>query len=594
VTNLQVAAFEANLGDVVSRDGHWADEARAAAPNVPGLGLDVLLSQLIDRAQDIRQAHERLRGLLSANRLIISNLTLASVLRHIVEAARDLVDARYAALGVIAPDGDSLESFIYAGMDEGVVDHIGPLPTGKGLLGALIDEPQPIRLNAIADDIRSAGFPAHHPVMNNFLGVPIRVRDSVFGNLYLTEANSGEFTEDDEEVVLALAATAGVAIENARLFEQADQRERWLQASVAITTQLLTGDGQEPLELIARQARHVADADIASVVLPKPSGNQLMVEVADADEPTDLTGYAFPAENTLSGQAIDTGRPVLLDDAVSGPVPLHLLEVMTVGPVMALPLVGMTGVRGSLVIGRRAGRPRFESADLDMATTFANHASVALELADARSREQQIALLEDRDRIARDLHDHVIQRLFAAGLTLDGLAGAVPPDAAVRIGGVINDIDETIRQIRTSIFELRGHLGPQLVSARSRVTEIVAEVTPLLPAAPRVRFVGAVDSLVPETVADELVAVVREGLTNVARHSSATTVELMLSATPTRVALDIVDDGVGVGESTRRSGLANLRQRAEKLGGTMTLEPRALDPSSAGNEGTHLRWTVPL
>jgi signal transduction histidine kinase len=229
-----------------------------------------------------------------------------------------------------------------------------------------------------------------------------------------------------------------------------------------------------------------------------------------------------------------------------------------------------------------------------MATTFANHASVALELADARAREQQIALLEDRDRIARDLHDHVIQRLFAAGLTLDGVVSSLAPEAAGRIGGVVNDIDDTIRQIRTSIFELRGQLGPQLGSARSRISEVVTEVTPLLSAAPRVRFVGAVDSLVPEAIADELVAVVREGLTNVARHSGATTVDLMLSATPTRVALDIVDDGVGIGETTRRSGLANLRQRAERFGGSMTLEPRALIPASAGNQGTHLRWTVPL
>jgi signal transduction histidine kinase len=594
VNEPQVNAIGASLGDVDSPGRHWAAEARPAVSEAPELGLDVLLSQLIDRAQDIKLAHERLRGLLSANRLIISNLTLSAVLRHIVDAARELVDARYAALGVIAPDGGSLEAFIYSGIDESAVEEIGPLPTGKGLLGALIDDPRPIRLHAITDDIRSSGFPAHHPVMTSFLGVPITVRNSVFGNLYLTEAASGEFTADDEEVVLALAATAGVAIENARLFEQADQRERWLQASVAITTQLLTGEGQEPLELIAKQARHVADADIASVVLPKASGDQLMVEVADADEPTDLTGYAFPARDTLSGQAIDSGRPVLLDDAVSGPVPLHLLEVMTVGPVMALPLVGLAGVRGALVIGRRAGRPRFESVDLDMATTFANHASVALELADARAREQQIALLEDRDRIARDLHDHVIQRLFAAGLTLDGVVSSLAPEAAGRIGGVVNDIDDTIRQIRTSIFELRGQLGPQLGSARSRISEVVTEVTPLLSAAPRVRFVGAVDSLVPEAIADELVAVVREGLTNVARHSGATTVDLMLSATPTRVALDIVDDGVGIGETSRRSGLANLRQRAERFGGSMTLEPRALIPASAGNQGTHLRWTVPL
>ncbi|MDT4932892.1 MAG: hypothetical protein QOK11_784 [Pseudonocardiales bacterium] len=560
----------------------------------PRLGLDQLLAQLIERAHDVIAAQSRLRGLLAANKMIIGDLELPVVLRRIAEAACQLVRARYGALGVLAPGG-GLQEFIHVGIDDEAAELIGPLPSGKGLLGALIDDPRPIRLRTMSEDIRSVGFPPNHPPMSSFLGVPIRVRDEVFGNLYLAESEAGEFSAEDEELVTALAATAGIAIENARLFDQAERRQGWLRASTEITRQLLSAEGEEPLRVVARQVREIADADIVTVLLPTSSG-RLMVEVASGVRADELTGHTYATENTLAGLAFETGRPVLVGDVSEDAMfHLHLSEVLPVGPVMALPLVGLRGTRGALIVGRLHGRSRFDEADLDMAMTFANHAAVALELADARADQQRIVLLEDRDRIARDLHDHVIQRLFAAGLTVQSVASGLGTDErARRLDRVVSGIDDTIRQIRTSIFQLRGQLGPQTGTVRTRLLDTIAEVTPSLGFEPRLGFSGPIDSVVPEPVVDDLVAVTREALTNVARHAHASQAELTLSATAGVLTLDVVDDGGGIGEATRRSGLANLRERAERLGGSMVIMSQASEESPATEEGTHLRWTIPL
>ncbi|MDQ2749543.1 MAG: GAF domain-containing protein [Actinomycetota bacterium] len=561
----------------------------------PRLELDQLLTQLVARAEDVIATQGRLRGLLAANNMIIGNVALPVVLRHIVEAACNLVNARYGALGVIGPAGE-LQEFINVGIDEQTAARIGPLPQGKGLLGALTIDPRPIRLRTMSEDSRSVGFPPGHPPMDSFLGVPVRVRDRVFGNLYLTERAGGEFTAEDEELVTALAATAGVAIENARLFDETERRQSWLQASTQITRQLLSSEGEEPLKLIARQTREVADADIVTVVLPTANGQRLMVEVASGVKADELTGYTYPVQDTLAGLSFDSGRAVLIGDVTEDPkFRVHLSEAVPVGPVMVLPLVGTQRMRGALVVGRVRGRHRFDEADLAMATTFANHAATALELADARADQQRVVLLEDRDRIARDLHDHVIQRLFAAGLSVHSVAAGMGDDSrAERLDRVVTGIDETIRQIRTSIFQLRGQLGPQTGTARVRLLAVLAEVSALLPFEPRLRFAGPIDSVVPEAVVDDLEAVAREALTNVARHAQATYAEIALTASASEVALDVIDDGVGIGAIERRSGLANLRQRAERHHGTLVLtSPAPLDVPATG-KGTHLRWTIPL
>ena len=556
-----------------------------------------LRNELIDRARDLVAAQGRLHGLLRANQAIVGDLALPAVLRRIVQAACELAHARYGALGVIDSASGGLEQFVHVGLDEQTAARIGHLPKGKGLLGVLIDDPRPIRLRTITDDPRSVGFPAHHPPMTSFLGVPVRVRDDVFGNLYLTEREGGgQFTAEDEELVCALAATAGVAIENARLYEQARHRQDWLQASAEVTRQLLSPEGEEPLRLIARQARQIADADVVTVVLPTADGQRLIVEVAAGEGADELTALIYPIENTLVGLALANGRPVLIGDAGEDQrYTLHLSAVVPVGPVMILPLGGSQRVRGALVIGRLRGRPRFAQVDLDMANTFANHAAVALELADARTDQQRVVLLEDRDRIARDLHDHVIQRLFAAGLTVQSVASGLGPDGrATRLSRVVSDLDETIRHIRTSIFQLRGPLGPETGTVRTQMLAVVAQLAPLLGFDPQVRFTGPIDAVVPEPIVDDLVAVLREALTNTARHARATRVDVDVTASSTELSIDVTDDGVGIGDTERRSGLANLRQRAERHGGALILTRNASYETPPIQEGTRVRWTIPL
>ncbi len=579
----------------LEEDGPPEKSAAPALPDGPKLEFDQLLTQLVDRVRDVLAAQGRLRGLLEANQTIVKDLGLSVVLRRIVEAACSLVRARYGALGVLAPGG-GLEQFVHVGVDDETVARIGHYPEGKGLVGALIDDPRPIRLRTISGDHRSVGFPAGHPAMDSFLGVPIRVRGEIYGNLYLTEREGGEFTAADEELVVSLAATAGIAIENARLYEQANRRQDWLQASTQITRQLLSDDGEEPLQLIARQAQQIADADMVTVVLPTADGQRLMVEVAAGVGADQLTALTYPIEDTLAGLALSNGRPVLVADGTQDERDLmHLSEVETVGPVMVLPLVGSQRVRGALVIGRLHGRQRFDDADLDMATTFANHAALALELADARDDQQRVVLLEDRDRIARDLHDHVIQRLFAAGLTVQSVASGLGSDEwAARLNRVVSDVDETISQIRTSIFQLRGSLGPQTGTVRASLLTVISQVTPLLGFEPQMRFTGPIDAVTPQHVVGDLVAVLREALTNVARHAQATRADVDVTATLTYLALEITDDGVGIGDTQRRSGLANLRLRAEQLGGTLVITTGAPESTHPTQEGTRLRWSIPL
>ena len=561
-------------------------ESLADYSAAPRLELDQLLTQLIDRAQDVVAARDRLRGLLRANRLIIGDLALPVVLRRIAEAARDLVQARYAALGVLGPDG-GLEQFIHVGVDDETVARIGHLPEGKGLLGALIDDPRPIRLANLADDPRSVGFPEGHPAMSCFLGVPIRIRDEVYGNLYLTEREGGPFTAEDEELVAALAATAASAIDNARLYAEAGRRQRWLEASTEITRQLLSSEGEPPLSVIARRLHEMADADVVAVVLPTADPQRLMVEVATGEQAAQLTALSYPVEDTIAGVAINTGRPVLVGDVTQQQSYLvHLAQLTPVGPMMALPLLGTQGSRGAVLVARVPGRHRFNEADLDIATTFAQHAAVALELADARADQQRMMLLEDRDRIARDLHDHVIQRLFAAGLGVQSVAASAGSDSgASRLNTIVDDLDETIRQIRTTIFELRGPLTPQPSTVRSQVVDVIDEVVPMLGFSPALRFTGPVDTIVPDEVAGDLIAVVREALSNIARHAHASAAAVEVTATPAQLTVDVADNGVGIGESKRRSGLANLARCAERYGGSLTLPD---------HEGTQLRWTIPL
>jgi signal transduction histidine kinase len=560
-------------------------------PDLPRLELDQLLEQLVDRAQEVMGTQGRLRNLLRAQRLVSGDLTLPVVLRRTVEAARDLVSARYAALGVIGPAGGLIE-FVHEGMADDVVRRIGRPPQGKGLLGALIDDPQPIRVAHLADDQRSSGFPSGHPPMDSFLGVPIRVRDEVFGNIYVADSERGEFSAEDEELLLALAGTAGVAIDNARLYASARARGEWLQASAAITRQLLAPDALDDVALavIAERTKDIADADLALLLFPDDVDPGLLrIEVSVGANAEHLRGKAVAVDASLAGQVFRGGEPARVALLAQG----FGLSALTsgeveIGPALAVPLSGWGQVHGVLSVARLAGRPGFQPPDVEMVASFANHAALAIELAQARREQERAAMLDDRERIAADLHDHVIQRLFAAGLSLQGFAAGLPPGrAADRVQQTIVDLDDTIKQIRTSIFRLQQDPRAVVVGVRSQLLDLLAELTPVLGFEPGLQLSGVLEGTVPAPVVEDLLAVLREALTNVARHAAADSVDVSVNAGSGRLVLEVRDDGRGMGAATRRSGLANLRRRAEAHGGTLEILPR--QPS-----GTGLCWSVPL
>ena len=531
-------------------------------------------------------AEGRLRALLEANRTIVADLDLSRVLRRIIESAMRLVGADYGAVGVIGSDG-ALAEFVHVGIGEDEVAVIGDLPEGRGLLGLVLAEQQSFRVDDVTDHESSVGFPPHHPPMRAFLGVPVRVREELFGGLYLTRTDAEPFTAQDEETVTSLAGSASVAIENARLFDEARLRQRWLAASTEVTRRVLAGD-DAALRLIARSVHALSESDLTTVV--RPVDDELRVAVAEGHDAGGIEDTRYAASGTLSEHVLQTGKPVRLTDA-EDPSNLdgrsiYLSGQVHIGPVMALPLLGRKEVRGTLVVMRRRGRSPYTQVDADLATTFANQAAVALELAEARRDQQRVLLLEDRARIARDLHDHVIQQVFAAGLVVQATAASIHDAASVQaLQEVVEHLDDAIKQIRVSIFQLEPPVPGGL---RAAVMGVVTELQPALGFAPRLDLDGPLDSVATTDLVRDVTAVAREGLTNVARHASATTAQLSVFATTTRLTVTISDDGIGVGDAARRSGLDNMRRRAEDRNGSMAI---AEVPDLGG---TSLVWMVPI
>ncbi len=505
--------------------------------NAEAGGLDELLSQLIERAQDVMATQDRLRGLARASRIIASDIHLPDLLRRIIEAARELLDAEFAALGVVAPDL-RLEQFIHVGTTAEDADRIGQLPAGRGVLGLLIKEARPQRLDDISKHPQAHGFPPGHPPMRTFVGVPIRIRSEIFGNLYVAEKRNGlQFTAEDEELALALAASAGVAIENARLFAESQQRQHWLTASAELTRHLLA-DGADPLRMIGSKVQAVAGADFTAVLLESATAGQLKVEVALGPHAEDLVGTDIGLGESIVGRALRERRPLLVDDATTdallGP------EIPRLGPLMTVPLAA-TSSHGALLIGRSTGGHPFTESELDMAAGFAGHIAVALELALARTERDQLGVLEDRDRIARDLHDQVIQRLFAVALGMQDMADYEESADADRLAGYIDDLDATIKEIRATIFDLRHTRTPE-TGTRARIAAVVKEFQPAFGFVPRIHTEGPVDTLLEGTVAENLLAAVRDGLSNAARHAHSTRVEVTVRIVRETVILDILDD----------------------------------------------------
>ncbi|MFI7642750.1 GAF domain-containing protein [Nonomuraea sp. NPDC049400] len=558
-------------------------------PLMPQTRLDELLAELQSRLNAVLATRDRVHALLEAVVSVGSELDLETVLRRITETATKLVDAGYGALGVIGQK-NTLIQFIPVGLTEEEIARIEHWPHGLGLLGLLIKDARPLRLGRISDHPASYGFPPGHPPMGTFLGVPIRVRDEVFGNLYLTEKRGGgEFDEDDEAIVIALATAAGVAVENARLYEESRRREIWLQASSEVTTNLLSGaDPRQVLSLVAARAREISDADLVQVLLPDLSRQSLIVEVAEGEGAQELPGTAFEVSATLAGDVFTQGEPVSDVDMQRAPYPDSPLRRLGYGPGVMVPLGRVPAVRGVLVLAKRSGRLPFSGADQQMLQAFAGQAAIALELAESRRDAERLGLLEDRDRIAKDLHDVVIQRLFATAMTLMSTIRLIErPEAAKRVQHAIDELDETIRQIRSSIFALQGSGEEAMPSLRGQIVELVEGAAGHLGFMPGLRMEGQIDTMVSAPVAEHLLAVLREALSNVVRHSHAGRADVLVEAAGAQLVLVVTDNGVGLEETERRSGLRNIEERAARLGGAAGLET----PETGG---TRLRWQVPL
>lgn len=550
------------------------------------LRLRELLLEVQDRIEQIVEGRDRLDGLIDAILAITSGLKLDATLRAIVHTAAELVDARYGALGVRGYDHRLVE-FVYEGIDEETRHLIGSLPEGRGVLGALIEEPKPIRLDDISRHPASVGFPLHHPPMRTFLGVPVRIRDEVFGNLYLTEKADGQpFSDDDEVLVQALAAAAGIAVDNARLFEESRTREAWIEATRDIGTQMLAGaDPAMVFRLIAEEALTLMAGAATLVAVPLDDeapacevDDLVIVEVAGEISPA-VKQMTVAVSGTSIGGVFHDRTPRRfdrLDLAVDGPV--------EPGPALVLPLRAADTVAGVLVALRSADEQPFSDKQLDMMAAFADQAALAWRLATAQRQMREVEILTDRDRIARDLHDHVIQRLFAVGLTLQGAAPrARVPAVRESIYSSIDDLQEIIQEIRSAIFDL--HAGPSWATGlRHRLDKVIDQLA--IPALhTTVQYTGPL-SVVDTVLANHAEAVLREAVSNAVRHANATSLAINVSVEDD-VRVEVVDDGVGISGDITESGLRNLRQRADDAGGEFTVE-------NMPTGGTLLRWSAPL
>jgi two-component system, NarL family, sensor histidine kinase DevS len=538
---------------------------------VERLELDALLQQLRDRAEDVLGTQSRLRGLLRANAAVAADLSLPVVLHRVAEAARDLLQARYAAIGVIGRDR-RLEQFVHAGRPAETRTRLGESPHGRGILSLLITDTD------LASNPAAAGLPP-----GRLLSVPIRVGEAVFGDLYVAErADGAQFSAEDEQLATALAVAAGGAIANARLFTESEQRRRWLVASSALTNQLLNPDTAQPLTVITEQAATAAGADFTTLALPD-GDDQIIVAAVSGGLAGDLAARIAPLHTSLAGRAIGTGEPALITDYHDENPALAVSGEM--GPVLVVPITAGEHTRGALTLGRIAARPALTETDLNMAASFAAQAALALELGDTRDAHERLARAEDRERIAGDLHDHVIQELFALGMGLQGLASVTDHPAHItRIAGYIDALDRVISTIRGTIFQMQPSRHDP-TGLQARILDIVTEHTPQLGYTPQLRFTGPLDLAVDEDLAADVLAVTREAISNCARHAHATHLEISIALTHHLLTIEITDNGHGLGTPTRTSGLTNMRRRAEHHQGTLTI-------TTPDRGGTHLTWTA--
>ena len=566
---------------------HPGTSGREESP-LSGMRLTELVDEVQQRLTSMARAQARIQHLLDAFLSVSTGLDLPSTLRRIVESACDLVDARYGALGVLRQGGGGLAAFIHVGIGDELAARMGSLPEGKGVLGQLITEPYPLRIPDLSKHPSSVGFPPHHPPMKTFLGVPVLVRGDVFGNLYMTEKRHGQFTAEDEAVLTALAGAAGIAIDNAHLYEESEIRRRWLAAVADVRALLLEApSAADALALIAERIADLTQADATWLLMgPAPDSGAYTISAQSGEGLHDLIGEDFaPGDSPVLDALDQAGGVVTLDLSVMAYDTRN--PHIDWGPCIAIPLRGAHTDSAVIIAARKAGAAPFDESVTPLVTAFADQASAALDVAARQRLARQLDVYEDRDRIARDLHDHVIQRVFAAGLALQAVLPRVSdPQVHGRIQSVVRQLDDTVRDIRTTIFDLQTtDTVDSGGSLRRRLLDIVTETADGI-LQPTVRMSGAVDSLVTGELAADVEAVVREGMSNAARHSGAGHVTVTLDVAD-EVVVEILDDGHGIDPRAARSGLRNLEQRARQHGGEVVVE-------ALPEGGTRLRWSARL
>ncbi len=564
------------------------DEDRSA---FAGLGRPGLMNSMHQQLDELLVARDQMEQMLRLIVEIGSDLDLDATLGRIIHAARELTSAPYGALAVRDPEGTLLR-FVHAGIDDETADRIGHLPVGKGVLAVSLVETPALRLEDLTSHPAAVGFPEHHPPMRAFLGVPIMIRGAAFGSLYLTHVEPGRvFSESDEFAARALTFAAAVAIDNAQVFERERASVRWMEASREITTALLAGDKshRSPLRLIAERARALTDSEQAIVLVPVESdlpleeADTLVVAAAVGKHADEVIGQRVPVDDSTSGSAFRSGEPLITE---SLRYPIHAFTDVGQRSTIVMPLRAHDQTAGVLALARDAYQQPFEGGDLDLLGQFATQAAIALMLASGRENARQLTILAERERIAHDLHDHVIQRLFAAGMDLQGtLARARSPEVADRLNRTLDDLQTIIEEIRTTIFQLKLPVGSD-GGFRHRLQQIVADLTDNRDISTTVHLDGPMVAVDGE-LAEHAEAVATEAISNVMRHSGATRLTVEVSVAD-MFSLTISDNGHGIPvDNRRRSGLANLERRAEQLGGTCEI-------ASSPKSGTRICWTVPL
>jgi signal transduction histidine kinase len=537
-------------------------------------------------------AKDRKDQLLESALVLASDLSLRGVLQRIIELAAKLTNARYGALGVLGPDGRLLD-FITTGVSPEERQAIGPLPVGKGILGVLITEARPFRLRSISSDPRHVGFPRNHPPMESFLGAPLKARGKIFGNIYLTEKQGApEFDAEDEASVLVLATQAGVAIENARLYEDARRRGQWLDAVREISSSILAGaEIDSVLQTIARRARELVDAATATIVTPAGDGGSdaLRIKVADGAHAAELVGLPVPTQGSVSGDVIRSGQPAVLADASkSDRTYPPMIALGNMGPMVLVPLVLRGRPFGTLTVANPVGGAAFDEEAVRLVETFADQASVALEYGRAQRELSRLSVLDERERIGRELHDGVIQSLFSVGMGLQATAArSHDPEVESRVEAAVAEIDRAIRDLRNYIFGLR----PGILADR-QLEQALQDLAREFQEKSGVTTVTDIDAGVAAELAPraaDLVQVTREALSNVGRHAQATTCRVSLHRDGELAVLEIDDDGQGFDASIPQTGhgLRNLKDRGTAIGGRVTIESKA-------GEGTTVRIAIPI